>query len=137
MHSPLTIGALAAGVRSMLLGGRAAHHALGGAIRARWAPESYLLTDSGTSALALGLGLARQLGATPVALPAYGCFDIATAVDAAGVPFTLYDVDPITLAPSPESVRQAIERGARCLVAVHLYGVPVDIDAMQQLAGPG
>ena len=137
VHSPLTLGALVAGFRSMALGGRAAHHALGGVIRARWAPESFLLTDSGTSALALGLQFAKQLGFTPVALPAYACFDIATAADAAGVPFTFYDIDPLTLAPQAGSVREAIERGARCVVAVHLFGVPVDIGALQQLCGPG
>jgi dTDP-4-amino-4,6-dideoxygalactose transaminase len=121
----------------MALGGDAAHHALGGAIRARWAPESFILTDSGTSALALGLRLAKQLGFTPVALPAYACYDIATATDAAGVPFTFYDIDPLTLAPSADSVREAVERGARCVVAVHLFGVPVDIAALQQVSGPG
>src|SRR5690606_32072244 len=92
VHSPLTLGAIAAGVRAMALGGELARHALGGVIRTRWAPEQYALTDSGTSALALALSLAARVGHAPVALPAYGCYDLATAVDAAGVPFTLYDL---------------------------------------------
>ena len=137
VHSPLTPGAMAAGLRAMAVGGDTARHALGGVIRTRWAPEQFVLTDSGTSALALALSMAARRDGTPVALPAYGCYDLATAVDTAGVPFTLYDLDPLTLAPEPASVREAVERGARAVVVVHLYGIPVDIDAVRAAAGPG
>lgn len=136
VHSPLTLGAIAAGLRAMTVGGEAARHALGGLIRTRWAPEQFVMTDSGTSALALGLMLANRLGRAPVALPAYGCYDLATAVDAAGVPFTLYDVDPLTLGPEPESLQLALARGARSVVVVHMYGIPADLDAVRAVAGP-
>lgn len=128
---------MAAGIRAMAAGGDAARHALGGMIRTRWAPEQFAFTDSGTSALALALSIAARLDRSPVALPAYGCYDLATAVDAAGVPFTLYDLDPLSLAPEPASVRQAVERGARTVVVVHLYGIPVDMGAVRAAAGPG
>jgi len=89
--------------------------------------DDVLLTDSGTSALTLAIhaSLAGRPGAS-VALPAYGCYDLATAADGAGSPVVLYDLDPATLAPDAASLGRALERGARAVVLVHLYGVPVD-----------
>ena len=136
-HSPLDLGAIASGVREMLRNGSGAAHALGGTIRSRWAPEGFALTDSGTSALALALRVAARTAKAPVALPAYGCYDIATAVDASGVAFTLYDVDPGSLQPDLDSVRRAVAGGAGSVVAVHLFGVPVDLAALREAAGVG
>lgn len=136
VHSPLPPGAMAAGLRAMAVGGDTARHALGGVIRTRWAPEQFVLTDSGTNALALALSMVARRDGTPVALPAYDCYDLATAVDAAGVPFMLYYLDPLTLAPEPALVRDAVKRGARAVVAVHLYGIPVDVDVVRAAAGP-
>jgi dTDP-4-amino-4,6-dideoxygalactose transaminase len=63
----------------------------------------------------------------PIALPAYGCYDLATAADGAGARIVLYDLDPQTLSPEPESLRRALEREPAALVLVHLYGIPVDV----------
>jgi dTDP-4-amino-4,6-dideoxygalactose transaminase len=120
----------------MATGGAAARHELEGFIRAQWGPDQFVPTDSGTSALALALELAEGVGRLPVALPAYGCYDLATAVDTAGVPFVLYDVDPVTLGPDFVSLRSAVLAGARTVVAVHLFGIPADLDAIRRVAGP-
>ncbi|HEU4700631.1 MAG TPA: DegT/DnrJ/EryC1/StrS family aminotransferase [Gemmatimonadales bacterium] len=137
VHSPLTPGALAAGVRTMLGGPAAAGTAA--ARLERWLATEFgarevLLTDSGTSALTLALRAAARLGATPVALPAYCCYDIATAAAGADVPVLLYDVDPATLGPDEASLCRALEQGARTVVVAHLYGVPVDIERVRRLA---
>ncbi|HJS48173.1 MAG TPA: DegT/DnrJ/EryC1/StrS family aminotransferase [Gemmatimonadales bacterium] len=137
VHSPLDLGAVASGVRAMLRNGSGAAHSLGGAIRSRWAPDGFALTDSGTSALALALRVAARTTGAPAALPAYGCYDLATAVDAAGVAFTLYDVDPASLQPDLDSVRRTVAAGAGSVVAVHLFGVPVDLAALREAAGAG
>jgi dTDP-4-amino-4,6-dideoxygalactose transaminase len=88
-----------------------------------------LLTDSGTGALTLAIQgcLAERPGAA-VALPAYGCYDLATAADGALAPVVLYDLEPETLAPDPASLGRALERGVSAVVLVHLYGVPADPD---------
>jgi dTDP-4-amino-4,6-dideoxygalactose transaminase len=104
-------------------------------LRARYAPSDLLLTDSGTSALRLALQAAHRQTGAPVALPAYTCFDVATAADGAGVPFFLYDLIPETLSPEPASLRRAFGAGARSAVVAHLYGVPVDLKAVQKVAG--
>jgi dTDP-4-amino-4,6-dideoxygalactose transaminase len=51
------------------------------------------------------------------------------------VNFLLYDLDPTTLGPDWTSLRRALDQGAGVVVAVHLYGIPVDLAAMQDLAG--
>lgn len=82
------------------------------------------LLDSGTSALQVALQLARPAAPGPVAIPAFACYDIATAVLGAGCDFTFYDLDPRTLAPDAGSLQSALKAGARTVVLVHLYGVP-------------
>lgn len=88
-----------------------------------------LLTDCGTSALALAIRAAATAApGRPVALPAYACFDLVSAALAADVPMTFYDVDPHTLAPEPASVADAMGAGVSSLVIVHQYGLRVDLE---------
>ena len=96
-------------------------------IARRYGARRVLFTDSGTSALALALRGAADVrgGDAAVALPAFGCYDLLTAVRAAGVGPALYDLDPRSLSPEPDSLRRVLDRGAAAVVAAHLYGVPV------------
>jgi perosamine synthetase len=139
VHSPLSLRALGSGVLaavSRVAAGGARTRVLA-SIRAEYGPESVALTDSGTSALALALRVGSAARAGPAALPAFCCYDIATATDAAGVPFLLYDVDPQTLGPDPASLERALEAGAGTVVVVHLYGVPVDVAELAQRLSTG
>jgi dTDP-4-amino-4,6-dideoxygalactose transaminase len=86
-----------------------------------------ILCGSGTHALALGLRVAAAAAPGPVALPAYGCFDLATAAVGADVGVTFYDVDPDTLAPVEESLLDALNAGARTVVVAPVCGVPFDV----------
>src|SRR6266571_3513589 len=97
--------------------------------------RALFLADSGTSALQIALRatLSDRPGA-PVALPAYCCYDVATAAAGAGVPVVLYDVAAHTLAPDLPSLEQALDRGARAIVVAHLYGMPVDIRPIRERA---
>ena len=104
------------------------------ALRERFGVDRVVLTDSGTSALTLAIrGLDSGAG-RPVAIPAYGCFDLATAVLGAGASFVLYDSDPATLGPDLDSLAKALSMGADRVVVAHLYGVPVDLLAVRALA---
>ncbi|HET9982680.1 MAG TPA: DegT/DnrJ/EryC1/StrS family aminotransferase [Longimicrobiales bacterium] len=101
-------------------------------LRQHFGCRDVLLTDSGTSALALALRtLARG---RPAALPAYGCFDIATAAAGAGVDVLLYDVAPDTLGPDLDSLRRVLRDGAGAVVVAHLFGIPVDVRQLRALA---
>ena len=136
VHSPLSAAAIGAGLGAALIPARArlARTEVEQWLQATYAPASWRWTDSGTSALALALRLASEEGRRPVALPAYGCYDLATACDAAQVRVFLYDVDPATLGPDWDSLERALEAGAGVVVAVHLYGVPVNLDRLMSLA---
>jgi dTDP-4-amino-4,6-dideoxygalactose transaminase len=94
-----------------------------------------LLTDSGTTALTAALiGVLRDHTGAAAALPAFSCFDVATAADGADVRVRLYDVDQHSLAPDAEHVRAVLRAGARAIVVVHHYGVPVDLTDVNLLA---
>lgn len=94
----------------------------------RFAATAAHLLDSGTNALALAMRVAvKQNRRGVVALPAYGCFDLATAADAAGLEVALYDVDPRTLSADFESLDRVLAGGVAAVVAVHLYGVPAHL----------
>ena len=95
-----------------------------------------VLTDSGTSALTLALRVTvASSGRT--ALPAYGCYDIATAADGAGCEVLLYDLDPRTLGPEPESLQRAVRAGARAIVVAPLFGLPIDMAMVDEIAADG
>jgi perosamine synthetase len=126
-YSPLPLRAVAASAAGLLSRAAAARSAVTEALRRSFDGGDVVLTDSGTGALTCAIrhSLADQPDAL-VALPAYACYDIATAADGAGLPVLLYDVDPASLAPDPASLQRALDGGARAVVLVHLYGVPVD-----------
>ena len=132
VHSPIGLAALLAGAGGLLAGGTARDR-VERLLRESYLPSGLLLTDSGTTALHLALRLAVAERPGPVALPAYCCYDIATAADAAGVSFVLYDLDPTSLGPDWASLRRALDRGAQVVVAVHLYGMPVDLPALESM----
>jgi dTDP-4-amino-4,6-dideoxygalactose transaminase len=52
------------------------------------------------------------------------------------VPFVLYDIAPQTLAPDPASLTRAVQAGATVVVIAHLYGIPVDLNAVRGIVGP-
>lgn len=103
------------------------------ALGQRYGSAGLLLTDSGTSALVVALGALAGRAPRPVAVPAFACFDIATAVDAIGAPFVLYDINPSTFGPDLQSLRRALEGGADRVLVAHLFGVPVDMHAVRTL----
>jgi perosamine synthetase len=126
-YSPLPLRAVVAGAAGLVAGGPQARRSVAETVQRHLDARDVLLTDSGTSALALAIGacLAGRPGAG-VALPAYGCYDLATATDGAGAPVVLYDVDPNTLAPDLDSLRRASAQGVGAVVLAHLYGIPAD-----------
>ncbi|MGH7657720.1 MAG: hypothetical protein ACREL6_05755, partial [Gemmatimonadales bacterium] len=110
--SPLPGGAIVTGAHAALTNGDDARSEVRDWLHSRYRPEAELLVDSGTSALALAIaacgsgapaiGASRDFRAdapSRVALPAWGCYDLATAADMAGATVRLYDLDPGTLGP--------------------------------------
>ena len=136
VRSPLSLDAIWNGVRAMTntKRGRDAAAGVSAALEAHLGQTESLFVDSGTSALGISLRALDASTRRPVAIPAFACYDVATAVNAAGAPFILYDVDPITLSPDPHSLRSALALGADRVVVVHLFGVPADLRAVEALS---
>lgn len=133
--SPLTLRALLSGFRAAwLTDGHIARERLDQVLRAAYQPLDLHLTDSGTSALTLALQATKAVTGAPAALPAYCCYDVATAAVGAATPFLLYDVDPTNLSPDLPSLRRALEGGARSILVAHLYGLPADLAPVLALA---
>jgi dTDP-4-amino-4,6-dideoxygalactose transaminase len=131
-HSPLT----AADALASIGGGRGAVRALERHLITSLHAERVVLTGSGTQALQLALTLAaaaQPADRRVVALPAYGCYDLATAVLATDLEVRFYDVDPVYLVPEAGSLAHAVAAGAGVVVAANLYGLPLDWSALREL----
>ena len=131
-YSPVSFGAIAA---ATVFGRKASRATLELALCRRFDAEHVTLTGSGTQALQLAITIATE-GGHAVALPAYSCFDLVSAVVGAGAPVCFYDVDPRTLTPAFDSLEQCLTQGARAVVAGNLYGFPLPWDELRRIAAP-
>jgi len=132
VYSPIPAAAVLGGLRAALRPARGLIEDIHDQLKTRFGARDVLLTDSGTTALRIAI-VAAQTGPGPVALPAYGCYDLATAADGAGCRVALYDVDAAVLGPDMNSLSAALKSGAKVVVVAHLYGYPVDVPAIQRL----
>src|SRR5215831_6183123 len=136
VYSPIPIRALSASVAATIGGNRDCLEQLDAVLRREYAADEVLLCGSGTQALQVAIESARdEIGRqAPVALPSFSCFDVASAAVGAGGPVILYDLDPFSLSPDLESLERALAAGARVVVVAPLYGIPVEWDAIEELA---
>lgn len=132
-YSPLAPSALACGALS-ILASRPFDRRVRSHFEGAYRPRATLWTDSGTSALRLALEGLRRVRPGPVALPAYSCYDVATAAVGAGAEILFYDVDPESLSPDPTTLAECLAAGARTVVVVHLFGIPVALEGILELA---
>ncbi|MDH4103190.1 MAG: DegT/DnrJ/EryC1/StrS family aminotransferase [Thermoleophilia bacterium] len=87
--------------------------------------------SSGTAALHLAL-LALEIGpGDEVIVPAYTFPATANVVELCGARAVLVDIDPDTFDIDPSAVAAAVTSKTRAVMAVHLFGRPVDWAALQ------
>ena len=92
--------------------------------------EHALVVSSGTAALHLAV-LALGLGpGDEVLVPAYTFPATANVVAHAGAKPVLVDVDPRTMNLDPERARAAVTPRTRAVIAVHLFGRPLDWEVL-------
>jgi len=97
------------------------------ALRVAYGADVVIPLGSGTQALQAALErAAAETGSNEVALPAFGCYDLASAAVGVGSRVHLYDVDPEQLAPDYDSLRRAVRSGACTVVLAPLFGLPID-----------
>jgi len=136
VHSPVALGAAWRSARLGLGAGEDSRPRVRALVRVLYQADHAVLVGSGTQALTLALRAAAAslgvAGPQVVALPAYACYDVATAAVAVNARIALYDVNPVTLAPDLASLTATLAEGARIVVVAPLYGIPVDWDAIEQ-----
>ena len=133
VHSRLTVRQLLRGASAVLGVGHDPHSPLA-RLRSSYDVAGALGTASGTIALQVALRLVAGPTRAPIALPGYGCYDLATAAIGADVPVRLYDIDPRTLGPDLDELGRIVAEGAGAIVVVHQYGIAVDMAAVRALA---
>jgi perosamine synthetase len=95
------------------------------------------VVSSGTAALHLAM-LAIGIGPDDeVIVPAYTFPATANAVELCGGRAVLADVDPETFNVEPARVAEALTPRTKAVVAVHLFGRPVDWEALQTVVPDG
>jgi dTDP-4-amino-4,6-dideoxygalactose transaminase len=90
--------------------------------------------SSGTAALHAAL-MALNVGpGDEVIVPDFTFVATANVVLLAGATPVLVDIDPETYDVSLEEVKKALTERTKAVVAVHLYGLPADMDPLMELA---
>ncbi|MDQ7837639.1 MAG: DegT/DnrJ/EryC1/StrS family aminotransferase [Thermodesulfobacteriota bacterium] len=106
-------------------------------IRRYFGVRHCFLVSSGRAALTMLLKAMRQLSPDKdeVVLPAYTSFSVPSAVVKAGLKVSLCDIDPETMSPDIDSLKESLSDKTLCFVVCHLYGYPCDMDAILKMAG--
>jgi dTDP-4-amino-4,6-dideoxygalactose transaminase len=89
---------------------------------------------NGTDAIELALRAAGVGPGDEVITVAHTAVATVCAVERSGAKAVLVDVDPRTYTIDPAAVRAAITPRTKAIVPVHLYGHPVDMDAILEVA---
>jgi len=110
----------------------AQHDRLEAALRAHLAVPNLSLFTNGTLALFTAiraLELRGEVLTTPFTFPA-----TPHALSWSGITPVFCDIDPVSLNLDPAAVARAITPRTTGILAVHVYGTPCDVEALQQLA---
>ena len=69
-----------------------------------------------------------------VLIPGYTCYSVAASAAKAGLTIRVYNMDPQTLRPDPDSLTRSASGRTLAIVHQHLFGIPTPIDALKEIA---
>jgi len=92
-----------------------------------------ICVSNGTDALELAVAALEIGDGDEVILPAFNIISPALAITRAGAIPVLVDSDPNTWNMNVEDVAAKITPKTRAVIAVHIYGLPVDMDPLLEL----
>ncbi|WP_328767474.1 DegT/DnrJ/EryC1/StrS family aminotransferase [Streptomyces sp. NBC_00286] len=90
--------------------------------------------SSGTAAIELALVATRLEPGAEVLVPAFSFVATAAAPALRGFVPVYVDIDPVTYTIDPAAAAAAITPRTQAILAVHLHGLPCDMDALRALA---
>jgi dTDP-4-amino-4,6-dideoxygalactose transaminase len=134
VYSPISARAFLSALVGRAVGASAEIEHARQLVAAEFSADTVVLVDSGRSALRLAIARAlADRSPRVVALPAFQCFEVATAAVGADCGIALYDIDPATLRPDLDSLERTLRGGAQAVVVAPLYGLPVEWDQITAL----
>ncbi len=102
---------------------------------ARYCGREYgIAVSSGTAALQVALGCLNLQPGDEIILPDFTMFACAVAVVSWGAKPVLVDADPETWCLDVSRIEEKITPRTKAIMAVHIYGHPVDMDPLYDLA---
>lgn len=98
--------------------------------------EHVFFLSSGKAALYLILSaLKGPANRRKVIIPAYTCFSVPSAIRKAGLEIVPCDILPETLDFDPAQLERLCDHDTLCVVPTHLFGIPVDVSKVREIAG--
>lgn len=91
--------------------------------------------SSGTAALQVALGILGLEPGDEVIMPSFTIISCAHAAIASGAQPVLVDCDEQTWCMNVDEIESRVTDRTRAILAVHIYGHPVDMDAVREVAG--
>jgi len=93
------------------------------------------LVSSGKAALAVILSALKSINPDRkhVLIPAYTCFSVPSAIVRARLEISLCDIDPSTFDFDYSLLEKSINEDTLCVVPDHLFGIPSDMDKINNL----
>jgi len=107
-----------------------------GEIRDWFGTEHVFFLSSGKAALFLILSALKETGnRRKVIIPAYTCFSVPSAIRKAGLEIVPCDILPESLDFDPGQLKGLCDQDTLCVVPTHLFGIPVDVSKVREIAG--
>lgn len=97
-----------------------------------------IMCNSGTTALELALLTLKELEGwgsdTEILCPAITFIATSNAVLHTGMKVRFVDVDPFTYNMNPEEIEKHITQNTKCIIPVHTFGMPCDMNRIMEIA---
>lgn len=97
-----------------------------------------VMCNSGTSALDLAFSTLKEVDGwdenTEVLCPAITFIATSNAIMHAGLKVKFVDVDPVTYNMNPDEIEKHITENTKCIVPVHTFGMPCDMERIMEIA---
>ncbi len=93
-----------------------------------------IAVSSGTAALQIALGCLTLERGDEIIMPSFTIISCAIAIIEAGAVPVLVDCDPETWTMKVEEIENKITKKTKGIMAVHIYGHPVDMDPILELS---
>lgn len=96
--------------------------------------EVFLLFNNGTVALMAALSALDLPPGSEVITTPFSFAATTHAITALGFKPVFADIDPVYMTLCPQSVEEKITEATSCILGVHVYGYPCDVDGLDKIA---